>query len=197
MMSARPETKKPAIQHVRKPSYRMPVTDLGKSKRPQNSFASKSGSNGWVLINVDVVIIIDESMPNGLAECDPDERRQKNADTLDNGPFTVEDVVPPKTFRADSVPHPGNQVHQKTNPSESKAITEGQRAKVSAQSRFAAIEVLPGEPREFARINEGFLGDRRACLSRKSERAPPVLPVQLESTVDLPMQRCTVQRFTI
>ena len=121
MMSARPETINPAIQHVRKPRYRMPVTDLGKSKRPQNSFASKSGSNGWVLINVDVVIIIDESMPNGLAECDPDERHQKNADTLDNGPFAVEDVVPPKTFRADSVPILGirstrRQIHQKAKP---------------------------------------------------------------------------------
>ncbi|MGH8102285.1 MAG: hypothetical protein ACREIW_13370 [Chthoniobacterales bacterium] len=143
MMSARPETKKPEIQHVRKPRYRMPVTDLGESKRPQNSFASKSGSNGWILINVDIVIIVDESMPNGLAECDPDDRHQKNAGTLDNRPFAVEEVVPPKTFRADRFPIGGirstrRQAHQKAKPS-----LKVQRAEVSAQSRFAATEVLP------------------------------------------------------
>jgi hypothetical protein len=52
--------------------------------------------------------------------------------------------LPPQNLSVPhSVPIPGIRSHQRTNPSESKAITGGQRAKVSAQSRFAATAVLP------------------------------------------------------
>jgi hypothetical protein len=51
------------------------MADFSKCECPQNSSARQSGGDGEVLINIHIVIVIDERVPNRLAECQPNDRR--------------------------------------------------------------------------------------------------------------------------
>src|SRR5882724_3588480 len=49
-------------------------------KRPKNRRPCQTGNNIWVFINVEVVVVIDEVMPQRLPEDGPGDTRQGDAD---------------------------------------------------------------------------------------------------------------------
>ena len=57
----------------------MPVAGMSVSKRPKNRRPCQTGNDIRVFINVEVVVVIDEVMPQRLSEDGPGETRQGDA----------------------------------------------------------------------------------------------------------------------
>jgi len=61
----------------------VPVAGMSVSKRPKNRRACQTGNDIWVFINVGIVVVIDEIMPQRLPEDGPGDARQGDADCHD------------------------------------------------------------------------------------------------------------------
>src|SRR5882672_11137636 len=87
-MTASVQSVQLAVQHVRKSCEWMPVRRMDARKGLGNSFRRQTRLDHAVFININVIIIVDEFMSDGLPENDPDCDGQKQADNGD-GPRVV------------------------------------------------------------------------------------------------------------
>ena len=78
-MCARPETEELAIEHVRQRRQRMPVVGVNVGKSPDNVSPAQSLLNLSVLADVGRVIVIHESVSQGLSVDRPRDRDQPGA----------------------------------------------------------------------------------------------------------------------
>src|SRR5438105_838626 len=74
---------KRTIDHVRENCQRVPVGRDHVSKRPFDSRNSNASDNGWVLINVRLVVKINEAIRDRLAKNSPNQAGQGNTDAGD------------------------------------------------------------------------------------------------------------------
>ena len=81
MMSPRPETVEFAIQHVRNRGQRMPVVGMHMREGPLHPVESKAARDPWIFVHVLVIIVVDELVPEGLAEDDPDNSHKEETNT--------------------------------------------------------------------------------------------------------------------
>src|SRR5205085_8425742 len=88
MMSPRLETIKLTIQHVRNSGQRMPVVGMHMGEGPLNPVNGETIRDPWIFVNVLIVVVVDELVPKGLAEDDPDNSRQENTDYANDDPLT-------------------------------------------------------------------------------------------------------------
>ena len=71
------------------PGQRVPVGGVDLGKRPDNPLERQSPGNFRVFIHVIIVVVIDKVMPQRLAEDQPCDHRQKNADR-ENRPAIIQ-----------------------------------------------------------------------------------------------------------
>jgi hypothetical protein len=69
-----------AIRHVRQPCYGMPIGGMGRRKSPRYAFQGQAGLYGWILRNVDIVIIPYEFVATDLPINHQARTDQKKAD---------------------------------------------------------------------------------------------------------------------
>src|SRR5437588_12124755 len=79
-MAAILQSIKLAIRTVTQGRELMQETGVTMSEKPLQSVDRESTTDLWVFVNIPVVIEIDEIVTECLAEDDPDNRGQKNAD---------------------------------------------------------------------------------------------------------------------
>src|SRR5436190_9224091 len=87
MMSPGLETVKLTIQHVRNRGQRMPIGSMDMREGPLNSIETEAFRDPWILANVLIVVVVDELMPQCLAEDNPDNSHKENTDHAGNNPF--------------------------------------------------------------------------------------------------------------
>src|SRR5438477_13090314 len=80
MMSLRLETVKLTIQHVRDGGKGMPVISMHMGEGPLNPLEGETVRDPWIFVYVLIVIVVDELVPNGLAEDDPDNCHKEHTD---------------------------------------------------------------------------------------------------------------------
>lgn len=80
MMSARFQTKKLTIEHVRYGRERMPVVGVSVRKGPDNVFPARSRLDLTILADVCGIVVINKSVSQGLAEDTPGDGDQYGAD---------------------------------------------------------------------------------------------------------------------
>src|SRR3954451_16124734 len=73
MMPARVESVDLAVGHVRNRGQRMPVIRMHMSEGPENSVEAQTIYDDRIIVDVIVVVIIQELMPNRLCKNHPDE----------------------------------------------------------------------------------------------------------------------------
>src|ERR1700680_5155602 len=81
MMSARIQSIELTVQHVRDRCQRMPVSRMGVSKRPNNTVGSEAPGYLCILVDIARIVIINEVVPERLAEDQPGDGCQANADS--------------------------------------------------------------------------------------------------------------------
>jgi len=89
MMSPRLETVKLTIQHVRNGGKRMPVVSMHMGEGPLNPLEGETVRDPWILVYVLIVIVVNELVPEGLAEDDPDNCHKENTDDASDDPLTI------------------------------------------------------------------------------------------------------------
>ena len=85
MMPPRLESVELTIQHVRQEGEGMPVIDRNSAEGPLNSISGQARGDPRILVNVIIVVVVDEVMPQGLAKDDPDDQREEKRDDSDSG----------------------------------------------------------------------------------------------------------------
>ena len=85
MVSSRVRSVKLPVQHVGERSQRMPVRDVGAGKSLKDSTRSQAPFDQGVLEHINIVIEVDEIIPEGLAEHHPGGCGQEHTDA-GNGP---------------------------------------------------------------------------------------------------------------
>src|SRR5436189_1356189 len=88
MMSPGLDSVKLTIQHVRNGGKRMPVVSMHMGEGPLYPFNGETVRNPRILVNVLIVVIVDELMPKGLAEDDPDNCHKEKTDDASDNPLT-------------------------------------------------------------------------------------------------------------
>src|SRR5436190_2272291 len=88
MMSPRLETVKLTIQHVRNGGKRMPVGRMHMSEGPSNPLQGETVRDPWIFENVIKVVQVDEVVPKGLAEDNPDNCHKENTNGAGDHPLT-------------------------------------------------------------------------------------------------------------
>ena len=78
-MSARPQAKKLAIEHVTDGSERLPIADIRTREGPCEACNTKTAHYFRTLVNVGIVIVINEIVAQRLAEDQPCDSGKKNA----------------------------------------------------------------------------------------------------------------------
>jgi hypothetical protein len=81
-----------AIQHVRERGNRVPVIGVDVRKRPDDISEAQARLNRGIGIDIILVVVIDEVMPERLAKNGPGNQREKNADAGEEGPFIARRV---------------------------------------------------------------------------------------------------------
>ena len=76
VVSPCPEPVNLTIQHVADPRQRMPVIYLVFRKCPTPSAYREPIRHGWVILDIEIVVEIDESIANGFSERDKYQRDQ-------------------------------------------------------------------------------------------------------------------------
>ena len=89
MMSPRLETVELTIQHVRNGRERMPVVSMHMSERPLNPVECETVRYRWILVNIVIVVVVHELVPEGLAEDNPDNSDKEKRDKAGDEVFTV------------------------------------------------------------------------------------------------------------
>jgi len=80
MMPTRVQTVELAIQHVGECGERMPVGLMRVGEGPGDAGAGETAFGHRVLVNIDVIVEIDELVLEGLAENEPDQGGEREAD---------------------------------------------------------------------------------------------------------------------
>jgi len=80
MMAPRLEPVKLAIQHMGYRSEWMPVVNVSMDKGPLNIARSETIYYSWIEVNEDIIIVVNELVAQRLAEHDPDNSGEQNAD---------------------------------------------------------------------------------------------------------------------
>src|SRR5205809_7098054 len=88
LMSPWLESVKLTIQHVRNGGHRMPVVSMHMRESPVNPVNRETVRDSWILVDVLIVVIVDELVPKGLAEDDPDNSHKENTDDGSDNPLT-------------------------------------------------------------------------------------------------------------
>ncbi len=78
MVPSGPEAVDPAVQHVGDPGQGVPVAEFAIGQRPAQPFQGQPPLDDGVLIDIRVVVVIDELVPDGLAEDQDDGQEQKD-----------------------------------------------------------------------------------------------------------------------
>src|SRR5436190_6418441 len=89
MMIARLLSVKATIQHVRNRRKRMPVGSMHMCEGPSNPLEGETVRDLRIFENVLKVVQVDEVVPKGLAEDDPDNCHKDRADDASYDPFTI------------------------------------------------------------------------------------------------------------
>ena len=104
MMAAGVQSVKLAVQHMGKPGQRVPVEAVDMGKRPAKSLPGQTLLNDRVLIHIHVVVVSDKVVPQRLAEDQPDNGCQENADPR-NRPAAIQTSRTAFGFRRAGVCH--------------------------------------------------------------------------------------------
>src|SRR5205809_397596 len=88
MMSPWLETVKLTIKHVRNGGQRMPVVSMHMRESPLNPVNRETVRDSWIFVDVLIVVVVDELVPKGLAEDDPDNSHKENTDYAGDHPLT-------------------------------------------------------------------------------------------------------------
>jgi len=80
MMAPRLEPVKLAIQHVGYRSKWMPVASVNMDKGPLNIARGETIYYSWIEVNVGIIIVVNELVAQRLAEHDPHNAGEQNAD---------------------------------------------------------------------------------------------------------------------
>ena len=80
MMSPRLESVELAIQHMRDCGERVPVGRVNMGEGPFNIAWGETIDDCRIGVNVRTIVVIHEVVMQGLAECDPDNAGEQNAD---------------------------------------------------------------------------------------------------------------------
>src|ERR1700733_361584 len=93
MMSARFQSVKLAIHHVRNPCQRMPIGTVGVGKSPSDARKRQALRDFRICINIFVIVEVDKSKFCCLAKNNPNDSREKNTNPKDNPPLNFNIVL--------------------------------------------------------------------------------------------------------
>src|SRR5689334_2478919 len=80
MMSPRLETIQLTIHHVRNGRNRVPVVGVHMGEGPSNSSETKAIGDPRIIVNILIIVVINELVPERLAKHNPDNTDKENAD---------------------------------------------------------------------------------------------------------------------
>ena len=84
MMTGRFQIEQLAIEHVRNERKRMPVVRGPVHECARYMLGGNSRTDERTAVNVNLVVVVDEIVADGLAEHDPDERDERGANRESN-----------------------------------------------------------------------------------------------------------------
>src|SRR2546423_1428995 len=80
MMSPRLKPVELAIKHVRDGGNRVPVVGVHMGKGPANSAKAEAARDLRLIVDVNIIVVVQELVPDGLAKHNPHKNGKKNAD---------------------------------------------------------------------------------------------------------------------